>query len=82
MISLFKREQAYEIVTDKKLKSAKLTFLKKLTKLQYKARLIAAQTVSSADSITVILQSKESTTARDLVVSSVVFHKCIDNLSI
>ena len=44
-------------------KSAELTFLMKLMKLQYKDRLTAAHAVSFADSMTMIFQSRESTVA-------------------
>ncbi len=60
MISLFKREQAYEIVLGLKSKSAELAFLMKLMKLQFKNRLIA-DTVSFAGSTMMILLSREST---------------------
>jgi len=36
MISLFKRDQAYEIAIGTELKPAKPTYLKNLTKLQFK----------------------------------------------
>jgi hypothetical protein len=41
MISLFKKEEAYEVATDKESKSAQPAYLKKLMKVQYKDRLIA-----------------------------------------
>jgi len=41
MISLFKKEEAYEAVIDKESKSAQSAYLKKLTKMQYRDKLIA-----------------------------------------
>ena len=64
MILLFKRKQAYEIALELKSKPAELTFLMKLTKLQYKNRLTAAHAVSFTDSMTVTSQSRESTVVR------------------
>jgi len=60
MILLFKREQTYEIALELKSKPAELTFLMKLTKLQYKDRLTVAHAVSFTDSTTVTSQSKKS----------------------
>ena len=73
MISLFKKKEAYEVVTGKEPKPAQPAYPKKLTKMQYKDRLIAdhaaawaaAQTASSAGSMTVTPQSGESTAATD-----------------
>ena len=64
MISLFKRKRAYEIALGKEPKPAKPAYPKKLTKLQFRDRQIAAQAasqaVSSAGSTTVTPQSGES----------------------
>ena len=78
MILLFKKKEAYEIATDKESKSAQSAYLKKLTKMQYRDRLIAdhaaawatAQAASSADSTTVILQNEESTVSANAVRAS------------
>ncbi len=63
MISLFKREQAYKIAIGEEPKPAEPSYPKKLTKLQFKKRLIAAQAVASASSTTVTLQSREAAAA-------------------
>jgi len=41
MISLFKKKETYEVATDEEPKPAQPAYLKKLTKMQYKDRLIA-----------------------------------------
>ncbi len=64
MILLFKRKQTYEIALELKSKPAELAFFMKLTKLQYKVRLIAAQADSSSGSMTVTPQSGESIVIR------------------
>ena len=64
MISLFKRERAYEIAVGEEPKPAEPAYPKKLTKVQYNTRLIAdtaAAAASSAGSTTVTPQSGEST---------------------
>lgn len=71
MISLFKRDRAYEIARGEEPKPAKPAYPKNLTKVQYKDRLnadqavaqAAAQAASSAGSTTVTPQSGESTVA-------------------
>ena len=71
MILLFKKEGAYEVATGEEPKLAQPAYSKKLTKVQYKDRLIAdhaaawaaAQAASSAGSTTVTPQSGESTVA-------------------
>ena len=68
MILLFKKKEAYEVVTDEKSKLTQSAYSKKLIKMQYKDRLntdhaaawAAAQAASSADSLTVTPQSGES----------------------
>ena len=78
MILLFKKKEAYEVATDKESKPAQSAYSKKLTKMQYKDRLIAdhaaawaaAQTASSTDSTTMILQSEESTVSVDIIRAS------------
>ena len=64
MILLFKKKQTYKIALELKSKSAESAFLMKLIKLQYKDKLTAAHAVSFTDSMTVILQSRESTVVR------------------
>ncbi len=81
MILLFKRKQAYEIALELKSKSAKLAFLMKLTKLQYKDRLTAAHAVSFTDSMMMISQSRESTVIRASVsLSSAILILFQDNI--
>src|SRR5216117_3299519 len=71
MISLFKKKETYEVATGEEPKPAQPAYPKKLTKVQYKDRLIAdhaaawaaAQAASSAGSTTVTPQSGESTVA-------------------
>ncbi len=63
MISLFKRERAYEIALGLKPKPAEPAFPMELTKLQYKDRLTVAHAASSTGSTTVTPQSGESTVA-------------------
>ena len=60
MILLFKRERAYKIAIGEESKPTKPAHSNNLTKLQFKDRLIIAQT-DSATSTMVTLQSKEST---------------------
>ena len=61
MISLFKRERAYEIAVGEEPKPAEPVYPKNLMKVQYKGRLLIDHTASSVGSITVISQSGEST---------------------
>ena len=68
MISLFKKKETYEVVISEESKSAQPAYSKKLTKMQFKDRLIAdhaavwavAQTVSLTDSMMMTSQSEES----------------------
>ena len=68
MILLFKKKEAYEVATGEESKLAQSAYLKKLTKMQYKDRLIAdhaaawtaTQAASLTGSMTVIPQSGES----------------------
>ena len=83
MILLFKRKWAYEIALELKSKPVELAFLMKLMKLQYKDKLTAAHAISFTDSITVILQNKESTVAEASASSSlailILFQDNIEN---
>ncbi len=62
MILLFKRNRAYKIALEVEPKPAEPAYLKKLTKIQFKDRLITAQAASSVSSTTLTPQSRESTT--------------------
>ena len=72
MILLFKRKQTYKIALELKSKSAELTFLMKLMKLQYKDRLTAAHAVSFAGSMMMTSQSRESTVTEASALSPVI----------
>ncbi len=63
MILLFKRDRAYEIALGVEPKPAEPAYPKKLTKVQFKDRLITAQAASSVGSTTLTPQSGESTAA-------------------
>src|SRR5881396_2772703 len=78
MISLFKKKEAYKVVTSKESKPEQPAYLRKLTKMQFKDRLIAdhaaawaaAQAASSAGSTMVTPQSEESTAAARAAASA------------
>ena len=73
MISLFKRDRAYEIAVGEEPKLAELAYLKKLTKVQYKTRLLinrAAAAASSAGTTTVTPQSKDSTVTAEAAAAA------------
>ena len=46
MISLFKKKEAYEVVISEESKPAQPAYSKKLTKMQYKDRLIANHVIA------------------------------------